>query len=253
VQHAKLSLARRGPSTHEAAHIHRAILLGLTGSILAGPGRKGTSDCADEVTLSRKGAKSRTGARKLRSTGTKVRTRVGRNREPHAELEQQLEACRRELAGARGHLTEALEQQTATSEVLSVISSSPGELGPVFQAMLENATRLCEANFGMMFLYEHGAFRPAALLGAPPALSEFVWRRGSFEPNPGSPLGRVLETRRVVHRADAAAEQVPGASAKVAGARSLVAVPMLKENDLIGAIVIYRQEVRPSATNRSSW
>jgi GAF domain len=233
--------------------VHRAVLLGLTGSILGWPDRKGASDCADEVTLSRKGAKSRTGARKLRSTGTKVRTRVGRNREPHAELEQQLEACRRELAGARGHLTEALDQQTATSEVLSVISSSPGELEPVFQAMLENATRLCEANFGMMFLYEHGAFRPAALLGAPPALSEFVWRRGSFEPNPGSPLGRVLETRRVVHRADAAAEQVPGASAKVAGARSLVAVPMLKENDLIGAIVIYRQEVRPSATNRSSW
>ena len=169
-----------------------------------------------------------------------------------AELERELEACTRELteartqlAEARERLVEAVEQQTAASQVLGVISNSPGALEPVFQAMLENATRLCEANFGMMFLYEHGAFRPAALLGGPPALGEFVWQRGSFEPHPGSSLGRVLETRRVVHRADDAAEQVPSASAKVAGARSLVAVPMLKENELIGAIVIYRQEVRP--------
>ena len=142
-------------------------------------------------------------------------------------------------------LRESLQQQTATSEVLSVISSSPGQLEPVFQTMLENATRFCEAKFGIMFLYEHGAFRPAALLGTPPALGEFVWQRGSFEPPPESPLGRILETRSVVHRADDSAEQVPGASAKVGGARSLVAVPMLKENELIGAFVIYRTEVRP--------
>src|SRR5262249_36598070 len=147
---------------------------------------------AEGVTLSRKGAKSRTGGRKLRSTGTKARARVAPGRASTGRLRQQLEARTRELVEAQRRadqaehqLAEALEQRTATSEVLRVISSSPGQLEPVFQAMLENATRICEANFGMMFLYEHGAFRPAALLGAPPALGEFVWRRGSFEPHPG--------------------------------------------------------------------
>ena len=95
---------------------------------------------ANEVTLSRKGAKSRTHGRKLRSSGTKARTRVGRSREPRAELERKL--------------AEALEQQAATSEVLQIISSSPGELRPVFEAMLANAARICEAKFGVLYLYE---------------------------------------------------------------------------------------------------
>jgi len=88
------------------------------------------------------------------------------------ELEQKLEARTRELAEARGHLSEALEQQAATSEVLKVISNSPGELEPVFEAMLANATRICEAKFGALYLSDGAEFRTVALHGAPPALAE---------------------------------------------------------------------------------
>ena len=142
-------------------------------------------------------------------------------------------------------LSEALEQQTATSEVLKVISSSPGELEPVFNAMLENATRICEAKFGVLFRYENGAFRAVAMLNAPQALVEFHRERGSFQPPAGTPLDRLLKTGDAIYTADEAAESSPGAPARFGGARSLVTVPMLKEKKLIGAIIIYRQEVRP--------
>jgi GAF domain-containing protein/HAMP domain-containing protein len=151
----------------------------------------------------------------------------------------------KELRQRTDDLTESLEQQTATSEVLKVISSSPGELDPVFQTMLANATRICEANFGMMYRYDNGAFHPAALLNVPPALAKYVQDRGSFQPPPGTPLDRLFQTREVTYTADETAESNPGAPARLGGARSLVGVPMLKENELIGAIIIYRQEVRP--------
>ena len=142
-------------------------------------------------------------------------------------------------------LSEALEQQTATSEVLRVISSSPGELEPVFQSMLENAVRICEARFGVMFHYDNGAFHAAAWRGVPPAYEHSLRQRGSFQPDEGAPLHRLMQTKELVQTADELAEPNPGPAAKVGGARSLIAVPMRKENELVGAFVIYRTEVRP--------
>jgi GAF domain-containing protein len=150
-----------------------------------------------------------------------------------------------EVQARTRELSESLEQQTATSEVLQVISSSPGELQPVFEAMLEKATRICEAKFGVMFHHDAGVFRPTALLGVPPALAEAIQQRGSFHPSAGAALDRLLQTKKVIHSADDAAEPVPTIMAKLGGARSHIAVPMLKENELIGAIVIFRQELRP--------
>jgi signal transduction histidine kinase len=142
-------------------------------------------------------------------------------------------------------LAESLEQQTATSDVLRVISSSPGELDPVFQAMLENAVRICDAKFGTLFRYDNGAFAPAAQFGVPAALVEFHRQRGSFQPAAGTNLHRMWLTKDVVRVADDSAEPVPSPAAEFGGARSLISVPMLKENALIGAISIHRQEVRP--------
>jgi GAF domain-containing protein len=150
-----------------------------------------------------------------------------------------------ELRQRTTDLSEALEQQTATSEVLRVIRSSPGELEPVFQSMLENATRICEAKFGTLFRFEGKVFHLAACAGAPLEYIEFHRRRGPFQPTSGSHLERVMLTKQVSHTADDAAEAFPGMAARLAGARSLIVVPMLKEDALIGAIIIYRQEVRP--------
>jgi GAF domain-containing protein len=141
-------------------------------------------------------------------------------------------------------LRESLQQQTATSQVLQVISSSPGELEPVFSAMLENALRICEAKFGMLHRYGDGAFVALAMVGAPPALVDALLRK-PFTPPPGVPLDRMLRTKKVVHTLDAAAEENKPLSARLAGARSHIVVPMLKDDELIGAIAIYRKEVRP--------
>jgi GAF domain-containing protein len=111
--------------------------------------------------------------------------------------------------------------------------------------MLENATRICEAKFGVMFRYQDGAFHTAAEVGVPPALADYHRQRGPYAPPAGMPLGRILQSKKVIHTLDMAAEQIQTPSAKLAGARSHIAVPMLKENELIGAIAIYRQEVRP--------
>ncbi len=213
-----------------------------------GPDRKGTDDCADEVTLSRKGAKSPACIPGLRSTGTKAKTHTGRC----AIWRQQLEACRRELAESQEHLAEALEQQTATSEVLQVISSFPGDLEPVFQSMLENATRICDAQFGNLYLCEEDAFRIVAMHGAAPAYAEARKHNPLVRPPPDSALGRVAITKQLAHIADIKTtrsyiERDPFLirGVDLGGYRTIVAVPMLKNKELIGAILIFRQKVEP--------
>src|SRR5215831_20494090 len=154
------------------------------------------------------------------------------------DLQEQLDRRTRELEAA-------LQQLTATADVLKVISSSPGDLKPVFQSVLENATRLCDAKFGTLFLYDGESFRFAADVGAPRKYTEFQSQRGPFKTNPGTQLGQVLHTKRVTHTADYSAEPLIGPSARVAGARSSISVPMLKDEEFVGAIQIFRLEVRP--------
>ena len=150
-------------------------------------------------------------------------------------------------------LTKSLQQQTATADVLKVISASPGELEPVFQAMLENAVRLCEAQFAMLFLYEKekNEYRAVGKWNLPPAWREFL-EKNPIRADPKVPLGRVAITKQPVQVADVLADQAyidryPGmvAVAELGGARTLLQVPLLKENELVGAFGIYRQEVRP--------
>ena len=189
-------------------------------------------------------------------------TKVKRRKEPTAarrrssstvNLQRQLDERTRELAEAQQHLADALERQTAISEVLRVISSSPGELEPVFQAMLENAVRICAAKFGTLNLCEGDEFRIVAMHGVPPAVAKKL-HVGPRRSSPNSALGRAARTKQTVHIADVLTERgffetppgfpVPQLS-MLAGARTLVAVPMLKEDELIGAIVIYRQQAQP--------
>jgi len=157
-----------------------------------------------------------------------------------------------ELRQRTDDLTESLEQQTATSEVLGVISSSPGDLQPVFTAMLTNATRICGAKFGIMWLVEGDGFRVAALHNAPPAFAEARRREPVIHVHAQSPLGRVVRTMNVVQIEDVTttasyADRHPAmvALAEFGGARTIVAVPMIKDGKLVGVISIYRQEVQP--------
>jgi GAF domain-containing protein/anti-sigma regulatory factor (Ser/Thr protein kinase) len=149
-------------------------------------------------------------------------------------------------------LSEALEQQTATSEVLSVISSSPGELEAVFQAILENAVRICDARYGNLWLCEGDRFRLVTAHNPPVAWAERWQHEAVISPGPGTGLGRVARTRQVVHISDVSKEPAYlerdplfVAQVELAGGRTLLVVPLLKHEDLIGTIGIYRQEVRP--------
>ena len=215
------------------------------------------------MTSSRKVAKSRTRGRKLRSNGTKARPRATLSRKSQAallkkveararDLEKTLDERTRALAQAREHLAEALDQQAATSEVLGIISSSPGELRPLFQAMLEKAVSICAAKFGTLYLCEADAFRMVATHNAPPAYVEARTRREQFRPHPDAPLGRAVSTKQAVQIADIRTTEAYTEgfrpiieAAELGGYRTVLSVPMLKEDELIGAINILRQEVRP--------
>src|SRR5262245_59726167 len=149
----------------------------------------------------------------------------------------------RRLAQTQRELSEALERQAATDEVLRVIASSPGELKPVFEAMLANAIRICEAKFGTLLLFEDDELRLVAMHGTPREFEELRRR----EPKLPDYVRRLVETRQVVHVADISKEEPLANSplARLARACTFVQVPMLNEDELIGGITIYRQEVRP--------
>ena len=157
-----------------------------------------------------------------------------------------------ELRQRTDDLAESLAQQTATADVLKTISSSPGQLEPVFEAMLANAVRICEAKFGILWLRESDAYRLGALHGAPPAFAEARWREPVVHPGPRTVLARIERTKQAVHVADLRADPaylerdpLGVAAVEIGGIRTFLAVPMFKESELVGAIVIYRQEVRP--------
>jgi class 3 adenylate cyclase/regulator of replication initiation timing len=161
-----------------------------------------------------------------------------------ADLKEQFDRLRDELAEARKRLAETLEQQTATTEVLKVINSSAGKLEPVFNVMLQNAVHICDASFGNLLLYDGNVFRHVALHNAPSAWAAERDR----DPVPPRDLARVLysvaETKRVVHVADIAVENPDEPIGTIAGARTLLLAPMIKEHTLVGVIAIYRQHVR---------
>ncbi len=211
-------------------------MVGPIQALRAGAERIGSGDFAQRIAID-------TGD-ELEGLANQFNDMGARLQESYADLEKKVEVRTAEL-------TESLEQQTATSEVMQVISSSPGELEPVFQKMLENATRVCGANFGVMNLWDGDSFNIAADYNVPPAFTASR-QRTQLRPHPESGLATVATTHQVVHIHDvrsstaylAGARNVVGI-ADIAGARTIVIVPMLKENELIGTITIFRQEVRP--------
>jgi len=204
----------------------------------------------------RRGTASRKSSKKQRRKPTTLKpsnvvTATRRGSSSLAHLEEQVSFLCRELEGAR-------EQQTATSEVLRIISNSPGELQLVFEAMLANATRLCEASYGALWLCQGEGFRMAAIYGALPTAYAELQRSGTvYFAGADAPAMRAVTTRQPVGIADLRETQayiegdpLPVAAADVAGVRTMVAVPMFKENAPVGVIAIYRKEVRHLPTSK---
>ena len=192
--------------------------------------------------MSRAGAKGRPRGRKLRLTGTKAR--VGRTRQTRADLEQQLKEYRREIAHAQERLVEAIKQQTATSEMLRIISNSP--IQSVLDAVAENAARLCDSNNAEIFRLENNLLRLVASYGAIPVA---IHAREGLPANRDRVMGRATCDRRTIHVHDLAAEDseypVGSSDAKREGHRTTLATPLLREGAPIGVILVRRWEVRP--------
>src|SRR5712671_1742662 len=211
-------------------------MVGPIQALRAGAERIGGGDFAQRIAI-------RTGD-ELEGLANQFNDMGARLQESYADLEKKVESRTAEL-------TESLEQQTATSEVLEVISSSPGELEPVFRKMLENATRVCGANFGTMNLWDGEKYNIVADHNVPPAFAA-LRQRMPIRPHPDTPLAAVVRTHQAVQAHDlrdnpAYLAGTPNVvnMVDIAGARTIVVVPMLKENELIGTITIFRQEVRP--------
>ena len=170
----------------------------------------------------------------------------------NARLLNELRQRTTDLTERTGDLTEALEQQTATSEVLQAISSSSGDLEPVFPTMLQNAVRICDAKFGIIYRWDGEVLHLLASHNMPPAFAE-ARKRSPLRPPPETPVGRMLANKAAFHLADMAAHpgyiyrSDPGSvtAVELGGVRTILAIPMLKENELIGSFSVSRQEVRP--------
>ncbi|MGD0151033.1 MAG: GAF domain-containing protein [Xanthobacteraceae bacterium] len=197
------------------------------------------------------GRRSRAGGKSIKARRRKATTpsrpgapKVGTRRKPS------IPNANMEIALLKRERDEALEEQAAISEILHVIARAPGDLKPVFEAMLASAMRICEAQFGNLWLYDGDTYQVQAMRGAPPNLQE-QWSKGPLRWGPNTGLGRLATTKEIVHIADITAEKAFAerdplrlATADTLGARTLLAVPMLKDREVIGAIVIYRKEVR---------
>src|ERR1700724_437045 len=184
--------------------------------------------------------------RKTASPKRRTAQKASRLRTPSvAELQKQIDSLTRELREAR-------EQQIASSEVLQVISTSPGDLESVFKTLLANATTLCEASYGTLWLSEGGVLHNAGFHGAMPAAFTEQWRTAVIPLSQDLPVTRVALSRKQVQVADVrkdraylAGHQLAVGSADIAGMRTLLIVPMLKQETFVGAFAIYRKEVRP--------
>jgi signal transduction histidine kinase len=197
-----------------------------------GAARLGSGDLSERIAI-------KTGD-ELETLADQFNDMAGRLQESYADLENKVEQRTHELS-------ESLAQQTATTEVLRVISSSPGDLAPVFNSILDNATRICEAKFGALFKYENGHIEPVATHDVPEELAKYLQQRGRIAPRPGSTLQRLVQTKDIVHVEDLLIDTdgPSNPASKYGGGRTFLGVPMLKEGEVVGAIVIYRQEVRP--------
>ena len=211
-------------------------MVGPIQALRAGAERIGGGDFAQRISI-------HTGD-ELEGLATQFNDMGARLQESYADLENRVELRTAELS-------EALEQQTATADVLQVISSSPGDLQPVFKSMLNNALRICEAKFGQLLLFDGNGFLPAELHNSPPAYGE-LFKEGPLIPGPDTALGRVVARKEAAHVTDvmggtaySGRDPLRIATVEILQARTLLAVPMLKDTELVGAIIIYRQEVRP--------